>query len=375
MYVMFVARGYPTEKYKLNGIFEFDQAKALAALGCKVVYAVIDVRSARRWRKWGYEFKKKDNVYIHAINIPWGPIGGQMRRKVGTLGANWLYDKICTIHGTPDILHGHFTGSAYIALKLSERTGVPLVVTEHSSKINEPNIEPGLFQRAREAYSKAKAVIAVSPTLAKRIDEHFGIQAIYIPNIVDVDIFKHKRKNGVSDNFGIISTGNLIKTKRMDLTIAAFAQTFKTDPTATLTIFGDGPERRGLEQQISGLGMSDRIRLAGLRPRWEIADALSNSHCFVLASQTETFGVAYIEALASGVPVIATRCGGPEVFVTEENGILVDVDDINQLSSAMQYMFKHSNAYDREIIAYHTKKRFSPTAVAEQIRQLYREII
>ena len=72
MYIMIVARGYPSEKYKMNGIFEFDQAKALAQEGHKVVYAAVDVRSIRRWRKWGIEKKTIYGVELYAINIPGG---------------------------------------------------------------------------------------------------------------------------------------------------------------------------------------------------------------------------------------------------------------------------------------------------------------
>ena len=69
MFVLVVSRGYPSEKYPLHGIFEFDQAKALAKAGCKVIFACVDLRSLRRWRKWGYERLIKVGVVIYAINI------------------------------------------------------------------------------------------------------------------------------------------------------------------------------------------------------------------------------------------------------------------------------------------------------------------
>jgi len=74
MYVLIIANGYPTIGNRGLGIFELDQAKALKAIGCKVVYAAIDVRSVRRRRKWGYEERTIDGVEIHAVNIPGGKI-------------------------------------------------------------------------------------------------------------------------------------------------------------------------------------------------------------------------------------------------------------------------------------------------------------
>ena len=94
-----------------------------------------------------------------------------------------------------------------------------------------------------------------------------------------------------------------------------------------LIIFGDGPESGALRALCAELGLYSRVSFRGHCPREELAEAYAAADCFVLASRSETFGVAYIEAMAAGLPVIATRCGGPEDFVTEENGILIPVDD------------------------------------------------
>ncbi len=72
MYILIVAESYPTSEYKLNGIFEFDQALALAKTGHKVVYAAVDLRSVRRWRKWGFQSLKNGEVFVEIINLPWG---------------------------------------------------------------------------------------------------------------------------------------------------------------------------------------------------------------------------------------------------------------------------------------------------------------
>lgn len=374
MYTLFITRGYPTEKYKTNGIFEYDQAKALVKQGCKVVYAAIDVRSIRRWRKWGIQREYKDGVHIYAINIPLGRVPKKILRTFSFLGLKLLYKKIVKEKGVPDILHAHFTGSAFSASKLKEITDIPLVITEHFSQINREEISEDLFKIAKMAYNKADALIAVSPALAKKIHINFGINPIYIPNIVDLYVFKYEDKEE-SEYFNFVSTGNLIETKRMDLTIEAFYRAFGNNPKVTLTIFGQGPERKKLEDLISKYNLNSQVKLMGLCSREEIAEQFKKTDCFVLASQSETFGVAYIEALAVGVPVIATKCGGPEAFVNDDNGLMVDVNNIEQLIEAMKYMYNNIGKYDRKSIARKTVEEFSPESVADRIIKQYDEVL
>jgi len=374
MYTLFITRGYPTEKYKTNGIFEYDQAKALVKQGCKVVYAAIDVRSIRRWRKWGIQREYKDGVHIYAINIPLGRVPKKILRTFSFLGLKLLYKKIVKEKGVPDILHAHFTDPAFSASKLKEITDIPLVITEHYSQINREEISEDLFKIAKMAYNKADALIAVSPALAKKIHINFGINPIYIPNIVDLDVFKYEDKEE-SEYFNFVSTGNLIETKRMDLTIEAFYRAFGNNSKVTLTIFGQGPERKKLEHLINKYNLNSQVKLMGLCTREEIAKQLKQCDCFVLASQSETFGVAYIEALAMGVPVIATKCGGPEAFVNEKNGLMVNVNDVEELTEALIYMYNNINMYDRKSISIEIQNKFSSEVVANKIINIYKEYL
>jgi len=374
MYVMIISRGYPTDKYKMNGIFEFDQAKALAKAGCKVAFAAIDVRSIRRWRKWGLEKHEIEGVNVYALNIPGGRLPKVILHKVTSIGLSILYKLILKDLGNPDVLHAHFTDIGYAALSLKQQIKVPLVITEHSSLINKPVIDKELFNTATAVYEQADGVIAVSPTLANVIDDKFNIKSLYIPNIVDTNMFTYTIKPE-STTFNFVSIGNLIYGKRMDLTIEAFYSAFRDFSDVTLTIFGEGDERAKLEGIIKKYHLENRVKLMGMCSRAVIKEKLKNSDCFVLASRAETFGVAYIEALASGVPVIATMCGGPEGFVHEENGCMIPVDDLDALISVMKYMYKNSITFDREKISAEIKLKFSPEFVSKKLLEVYEDMI
>ena len=374
MYVMIISRGYPTDKYKMYGIFEFDQAKALAKAGCKVVFAAIDVRSIRRWRKWGLERREIDGVNVYVINIPAGRLPKAILHKVISIGLGILYKNILKELGKPDILHAHFTDVGYATLALKQQINVPLVITEHSSLIIKPVIEKQLFNTAKGAYEQADVVIAVSPALSYVINDKFNIKSIYVPNIVDTDLFTYKIREE-SKTFNFVSIGNLNYGKRMDLTMEAFYIAFRDFPDVTLTIFGEGDERSKLEGIIKKYRLENRIVLMGMCSREVIKEKLNNTDCFVLASRFETFGVSYIEALASGVPVIATKCGGPEVFVHKENGCMIPIDDLDELVRVMKYMYKDSIAFDREKISAEIKFKFSPECVSKKLLEVYQQVI
>lgn len=374
MYSLFVARGYPDEKYKTHGIFEFDQALALKNQGCKLVYAAVDLRSVRRWRKWGIYQEKIAGIDFYSINIPLGRLPSSLLRKVYAWALQILYKRIFKDHGQADLIHSHFPNLSYAALKLKQKTKIPLVVSEHFSQINKDEIEANLFKVAQDIYRQADALIVVSPSLGVRIKDHFNQEFIYIPNIVDLEVFNYQEKKA-SQGFTFVSVGNLIDTKRMDLTIKAFYKNFKDKPDVTLKIFGGGPNFKALSKLIKDLKLENQVFLKGLSSRTRIAETFKQADCFVLPSQAETFGVAYIEALAMGLVVIATKCGGPEAFIDQSNGLLIDVDNERQLIWAMDYMFKNADTYDHFAIAKKTQEQFSAKAVAKQIMDVYSDVL
>ncbi|HZK28569.1 MAG TPA: glycosyltransferase [Thermoclostridium sp.] len=372
MYVLFISSGNPTPRYPSNFIFIHDQARALVASGINVVYASVDTRSFRRLRKWGIVRKSSDNVDIWTINIPLGPIPGKLSHRIAYWGLKRLYRTIELEYGRPALLHAHFAN--FIAARLKNEMKIPFVITEHFSGINANRIKKSLFEYTNYAYNQADKLIAVSPSLAEKIKQNFNQDATYIPNIVDIDTFQYK-DNKRSSTFNFVSTGRLIGLKRMDLLIETFYGAFNNIPNVNLTIFGEGPERKRLEKIIDLYNLNDRVRLKGLCSRKTIADKYAQSDCFVLASQSETFGVAYIEALAMGLPVIATRSGGPEVFVNKNNGIMTDVDNLEQLTAALLFMYENAENYNKVDIAKNTVRKFSPESVSKQIIDVYKKVL
>lgn len=388
MLTFILSRGVPTPKYSTNGIFEFDQARALKQAGCNVVFLALDLRSVRRTRPWGFQSFEKDGVPVRVLSVPLGNIPKQIFYPLGQWAFGLLYRRAVREFGRPDVLHAHFTDYGYLACPLARREQLPLVLTEHSSLVNQDTLPKDIEQAAKTAFTQADTLIAVSPALAHHMEQHSGRHVEWIPDMVDTELFaysdRHERQKALeqetdlsedSGGFSILSCGNLRRIKRMDVLIRAFAQAFRECPQVTLTICGQGEEEGALRKLIHDLGMEERIQMLGLRPREEIAQRLSDSDCFVLASVSETFGVSYLEALSCGVPVIATRCGGPECFVNDHNGMMVEPDDVDALSSAMLTMYCNDGSYNRAAIAAQIRENYSSQAVASRLMQEYQQLI
>lgn len=375
MKILIVGRGYPSDRYPFNGIFEFDQAKALAKRGHKVIYAAVDARSIRRFRKWGYESCKKDGVSIEVFNIPVGRVPVGLLNGASIFAYRMLTKRISKKYGKLDLVHSHFLHSSYMVVKSNMHKDCPIIVTEHLSKVNTENIKPALFKMGQIAYTMADKVIAVSNALSKSIKYSFGIEPDVVPNIVDLSIFKLSDTAKQSNTVNFISVGNLINSKGMNDLINAFYDAFKGNKDVVLYIFGDGTQKNILQNIITDKKLDNQVFLMGKAKREVIAQKMRECHCFVLASKTETFGVAYIEALAMGLPVIATKCGGPEDFVDSSNGMLIEHSNIPLLAETLSDMKSNYNNFDEKVISNTVINKFSAEAISRRLTDLYANAI
>ena len=375
MKVAIICRGIPDSLNLMHGIFEMDQAAALSAAGVEVKVLAVDLRSVRRWRHWGYSHIERNGVDCHIMSIPVGKAPHSVICSIGASALKRLYKRAYKNGEKPDVLHAHFTRQGKMAAKLAKKEKLPLVITEHSSEMNKEQISASLLKTAKEAYSAADILIAVGAPLKKSIFEKTGKESVVVPNIVDTGLFKpntEKQKN--KELFTFVSVGGLIPRKRMDMLISAFSAVHAKHPQTELVIFGRGAEEERLRSQIESLRLNDSVHLKGLVSREEIAAQFQNSDAFVLLSQRETFGVAYIEALAAGLPVVATKCSGPEDFMKEDFGFLIDVNNEEQAVRAMTEVLERIDDFSSESISAQIKAQFSGESVSRQLIELYRQV-
>jgi len=369
--VFIVARGCPTQRFPQNGIFEFDQAKALAKVGHHVHYIALDLRSLRRWRKLGFHNEYKEGVYIHRIDFPCGRI--PIRDFLSLKLLKEVGKRLVSEYGKPDLVHAHFTDEGYYSAKVFKQMDIPIVLTEHSSAINEELItDKRLLRIAQFAYKEADVVIAVGNKLASRMMKTFGIKPLIVPNIVS--LFGFNRIEVHNNTFKFLCVANLVKLKRIDLLLNCFSDISKKYECVDLTVIGDGEEKRHLLHKVHKLGVEDKVHFLGRLEREDVFKHYRQADCFVLPSSSETFGVAFIEAISMGVPVIATKCGGPEDFVNSDNGILIDVDSRIELYDAMEKFITHKVVFNMEKQSRLIRDKYSDVGIANQLTTIYQNL-
>lgn len=362
-----------------KGSFEFDQAAALKKSGDEVYVISLDFRSIRRRRKIGLYWNVYEGINVLRCSYPLGRINAKMFYAAGKILFERAYREMLRMAGHIDIIHSHFLEPSYITAmvlkeKLKDRT--PLIVTEHSSLVNDDidKLSGDIISKAKYVYAKADRVIAVSEALARKIKNNFKEDCDVVYNVLDTDIFRLTGKKDISDkkDFIFASVGNLLPNKRMDMLISCFCKAFKDDRSILLYIFGDGPMKQSLNDLIFRENAEDRIFLMGRKTRKEIADFYKKADAFVLLSEKETFGVAYVEAMAAGLPVIACRSGGPEGFITHQTGLLTE-DRENDIISSLRHIRQDIWKYNSEDIADYAKKICSPEVIAGELNDIYED--
>ena len=372
MKVLVLGYGVPGPSDCRYGQFILNQAIAIKNFAHEnlVVYGAIDLRSVRHKRKLGVHNVDTFSIPVIEASLPLGRVPNCLKKFVSCILFRVVLKKFIKRFGTPDIVHAHFASTAFSAARLKEKFHYKLVVTEHSSGINQNPMDQNLYKICPYVYKQADALIAVSPSLSNRIKECFGYKALFIPNMINEELFCFE---GAEKHQGIrfISVGFLSEHKRMGYLIESFIQAFSSKDNVFLDIYGDGPEWKTLSKKVEKNMRSHQIVLHGEVSNEKISEALKQSDCFVLASKGETFGVVYAEAIMCGIPVIATCCGGPESIVNQNNGLLIANEENSSLKEALDFISKNLSKYDKKQISDSAIALYSYEAVSKSINNVY----
>jgi N-acetyl-alpha-D-glucosaminyl L-malate synthase BshA len=322
---------YPT--FGGSGVLATELGKALANKGHQVHFITYQqpVRLS--------EFNA--NIFYHEVRVPTYPLFDYPPYE--TALASTMVDVIVNNH--LDLLHVHYAiphaSAAYMAKKILEHQGIhiPVITTLHGTDITLVGRDKTFSPVVAFSINQSDAITAVSNNLRDETYKTFPIEKEIevIQNFVDVTRFNKKpidafRRVIAPDGEKILlHASNFRKIKRVTDVVKIFAEVNKVVPSKLLFV-GDGPERPAAESMCRDLNLCDHMRFVGKQEQME--EILAIADLFLLTSDYESFGLAALEAMAAGVPVISTNAGGlPEINVNGLTGFLDNIGDIQAMSA------------------------------------------
>lgn len=357
---------YPT--YGGSGVVATELGKWLAAQGHNIHF----ITYSRPIRLDLFS----ENIFYHEVRTPDYPLF-ETRPYESALASTMVdvarYHKI-------DLFHVHYAlphaSVAYLAKQILKTYGlnIPVVVTLHGTDITVVGKDSSFEPVVSFAINQSDGVTAVSTFLKEATYQSFHVtrDIEVIPNFVDTHRFRrhakeHFRKMLTGNGEKIlIHTSNFRKVKRVEDVIEIFSKVEKELP-AKLIMVGDGPQRKSAEDLVRELGLKDKVYFLGGQDAVE--EIYSVGDLFLLPSESESFGLAALEAMACGVPVIASDAGGlPEVIQNGNGGYCCKVGDVACMATKALYILNNTETWQ----TFSQKARIQAEKFSiEQISPLY----
>jgi glycosyltransferase involved in cell wall biosynthesis len=394
MNIFIIPSWYPSESNPLEGIFVKEQVDAIAEYfpNHKVIISswghadsLISLR--RPWKIFKILFWRLNQTRNQIIrkHHTWEIFNATIHSspRLSSISINRLIEVnrrnlrlAIDSFGKVDLIHAHVSFPAgYISSILSNEFKIPFVLTEHMGPFPFlPFLKNGKpLEEISQAFLKSSKNIAVSKALRDQITSFGYPKPAVIPNMVDENSFFVS--DPISNKFIFFTLCNIVEQKGIDHLLEAIALWNPSAEHFEFRIGGSGPLQAKYKILADRLNISDRVKWLGSVSRKQAPKLFQECNIFILPSLHETFGIVYAEAIASGKPIIATRCGGPEDIINNDNGLLVEVGDIKGLAKAMKQMAANWASYDVAKIRANFEQRFSRRAVSEQIIKIYQDVL
>ena len=365
---------YPT--FGGSGVVATELGKALADKGHSLHF--ITYRQPARLDSF------HENIYYHEVrftNYPlfeYAPYESALASKMVDV---IQFEKL-------DLLHVHYAiphaASAYLAKQIlkEQNIEIPVITTLHGTDITLVGKDSTYAPVVAFSINQSDGVTAVSENLREETYKHFKISQDIrvIPNFVDFRRFQHSNKDHFKKAIAphgeklLMHTSNFRKVKRIQDVIKMFVLVQREIP-AKLLLVGDGPERQAMELLCRETDVCDHVRFLGKQEAVE--ELLAVSDLFVLPSETESFGLAALEAMACHVPVISSNTGGiPEVNIDGKTGFLSNVGDVEDMAKNALKLLTNDDLHQQfKDNAYAQAKRFELHKIMPIYEDYYREVV
>ena len=281
-----------------------------------------------------------------------------------------------------DLLHVHYAiphaTSAFLAKEmLSKNRDLKVFTTLHGTDITLIGLEPSFLPLVKFSIEKSDGVTAVSRFLKEKTLTNYSCEADIhvIPNFVDTKLFKPVNSGDFRKTLAphgekiLVHTSNFRPVKRVPDTIKIFEKVQKEIPSK-LILVGDGPDRSECERLSRQLDLCDKVKFLGKQDG--LVEILSSSDIFLIPSQSESFGLAALEAMACGLPVISSSVGGlPELVRHNETGFIAEIGDVDRMAKYTLELLTNEKKYT--LFSENSRKRAVNRFDSSKVVPLYEE--
>lgn len=281
-----------------------------------------------------------------------------------------------------DLIHAHFIyPDGVVASQIGLELGIPVMTSEHAFWTPWLVDLPGIGKQVDRALSGIKLIAPVSKFLDKDVAAYLDgrVETAVLPNVVDDAVFYPAPRT--RDPHELLYVGLIRRLKRVDVLVRALAQVRRTIPAMHLKILSAnafrayGQDRREVREIISTLGLESAVEMVYGSDPPVVAEAMRRCAFVVVSSARETFCSVAAESLACGTPLILTKCGGPEEFVTPADGVMVEADGPEALADGILEAVQRRETFDAS--GYQTRiiARFGREAWCHQAMTLYERVV
>lgn len=379
--ILFIPSWYPTKYNFVNGIFIKRQADAIALFdNLFVIYHdhknnnIKKIEVLKNDRKTEViifnKLFKQSNIFLKLLFLP----------------INLFKFIICQIKMyviiknivKPDIINVNVLSikTILIPLIINFLRKTPVIVSEHQGPFSEVFKKKNIIEKfmIKKLIKRTSSILVVSDSLKKDMIR-CGLNGQYyiVPNVIDVENFKPKKikAKGVKKRILNVSLFD-DKIKNISKIIYACKLLYSKRKDFYLTIVGDGKDRIMLEKYSKDLDLLNKVVFFdGFKEPDDLSKIMNESAFLVSFSKQETFFVAGLEAISTGIPVIATRCGGPEYYINNDNGLLIDVEDFNELVNAIDFMLDNFINYNSINLHNYVKASYSAGIIGKKISNIF----
>ncbi len=358
--VAVVSRWYPRPDDPFSGSFVRDTVRAVGA-DCDVAVVVPQTAGLREVASFVRSPPPAGDPW--SIPMPAWPLSLPARAVVLDRAVGRV---------RPDLIHVHLAlPDGLPAVATGRRRRKPVVVSEHAGFLGELAASSrgrfGLVQTLRHA----DAVVVGSEALAAELRAYEPRARVHvIGNPVDTAVFAPDTSRRDLALSACLALG---EAKGTDVLLEAWAHASAEASLPRLVLVGGGPDFDRFRALARSLGLDD-VDFAGVLPRDQLAALMRRASFFVSASRNERFALVVAEAIASGTPVVSTRVGGPEEYVTSETGVLVEPGDVESLATALVRMSAEADRYDADALHRSIHDRYGYERFGHRLVEVYRSL-